>query len=188
MPPKKRTIINACGSCSNEVAKNTKGLRCSLCQKWFHSRCLNLNNEEFNVIANNIKRKVPWRCVECSVLEVSVRNSNSDSEEDSGDEDDDQGSFERVLKEQFREFSKKFDDKFDNFKKSIGTSIAELRKEVSDLAKQNAKTEKKCSNLVDRISSVEVMLNSFESSKSLDLIIQELNERKRRESNVIALG
>lgn len=32
------------------------------------------------------------------------------------------------------------------------------------------------------------MLNSFESSKSPDSIIQELNERKRRESNVIALG
>ena len=36
-----------CGFCSNEVGDNYDSVQCDLCNKWNHTRCLNIDAEQY---------------------------------------------------------------------------------------------------------------------------------------------
>ena len=43
-----------CGLCSDEVGDNDDSVQCDLCNKWNHTRCFNIDAEEYE--------KLPWYC------------------------------------------------------------------------------------------------------------------------------
>ena len=55
-----------CGLCSDEVGDNDDSVQCDLCNKWNHTRCLNIDAEQYEKLK---KDPLPWYCPNC-VMEI----------------------------------------------------------------------------------------------------------------------
>ena len=52
-----------CGTCGEEVKDNDKAIQCEIdCMRWFHKRCLNLTEEEYDKLS---KSDCFWQCSVC---------------------------------------------------------------------------------------------------------------------------
>ncbi len=47
-----------CGSCSNPVKSNQKGVCCDVCNKWFHTRCLGIPDTEYQQLQQSRRHVV----------------------------------------------------------------------------------------------------------------------------------
>lgn len=204
MPPKKQVTQCVCNRCSKIIRENSSSVQCSTCRNWTHANCTGLSSEDFKKIPSDIKKnKTAWKCDRCK-FEVSVvlKKDLSDTESDYEDNDNDSGytneikrMLEKFIKD-FNEFKKsqaksqaKLEAKFDYFKASVEDNLTGIRAEVSKLSKQNVSLTNKCAQIDNRINTVEDKLNSFAvTAGSPEEVIAEMNERKRRESNIIALN
>lgn len=192
MPQNNASTQSTCYACSKIVRKNSNSIQCATCRFWYHAKCTGLSNDEFKITANKVlKNKILWKCGPC-ISEVSVRTTDDLSEADTDVDDDDDndkllGKYEKMLVNQFNRFSREFESKFERFKNSVENNLSDIRKEVNKISKQNTLLTNKCNLLEDRVTSVEDELKSFTPMATED-IIAEINERKRREVNVIALN
>ena len=53
-----------CGLCSDEVGDNYDSVQCDLCNKWNHTRCLNMDAEQYKKLK---KDPLPWYCPNCAM-------------------------------------------------------------------------------------------------------------------------
>ena len=62
-------IRNRCGvdTCGKPVKCNQRRLNCSSCLLWFHVKCLNLSDEEYQVKSN-----IYWNCDSCNLPAPSI--------------------------------------------------------------------------------------------------------------------
>ena len=56
--------IFPCGLCSDEVGDNDDSVQCDLCNKWNHTRCLNIDAEQYEKLK---KDPLPWYCPNCAM-------------------------------------------------------------------------------------------------------------------------
>ena len=53
-----------CGSCKKPVKSNQHGIQCDSCDSWIHTRCLGMNNDEYQLLANS---SCSWTCPDCDL-------------------------------------------------------------------------------------------------------------------------
>lgn len=190
MPPKNNTQCT-CNDCSKIIKENSNSIQCAKCGHWYHSKCTGLSVEEFKTTANKVKKNIMiWKCTPC-LSEVSVRLTDSFSDTESEDGDVNISKCEKILEKlllkHFHSLSRELETKFENFKGYIEDKLSEIRNEVDKVSKQCTDLGKKNSRLNDRITKFEDKIKSFTPQSTEDTII-ELNERKRREVNVVAFN
>lgn len=173
MPPR-----HVCGVCNDNIAGNTSSIFCVECERWIHFKCSGMNKTQFSKIANEIKNNgLKWKCDNCK-SEVSV--FIGDDPLDDHDERDE------YLVQRMEQIFQKF---FLPFKEDIEKSLARIKSDVSSIVKQNKAMSAKQAQLDARISAVEDKLKSFDGCGSnTEEVILEMNERKKRSCNVIALN
>ena len=50
--------------CSDEVGDNDDSVHCDLCNKWNHTRCFNIDAEQYE---KRKKDPLPWYCPNCAM-------------------------------------------------------------------------------------------------------------------------
>ena len=68
-----------CGSCKKPVKSNQHGIQCDSCDSWIHTRCLGMNNDEYQLLANS---SCSWICPDCdlpSFLSPTLLDLSSDT-------------------------------------------------------------------------------------------------------------
>ena len=70
-----------CGLCKKPVKSNQRGIQCDSCDTWIHTRCLGMNNDEYQLLANS---SCSWICPDCdlpnfspTLLDLSSNTLNS---------------------------------------------------------------------------------------------------------------
>ena len=64
-----------CGLCSDEVGDNADLVQRDLCNKWNHTRCLNIHSEQSEKLK---KDPLPWNCPNCAMEILFSTLSNKD--------------------------------------------------------------------------------------------------------------
>ena len=59
-----------CPLCKAEVASDQDGVHCNMCSKWCHKTCLNLSDEEYEILKST--PDTPWFCARC----LSIKANN----------------------------------------------------------------------------------------------------------------
>lgn len=57
-----------CGKCSKPVKSNQKGILCDFCDRWYHARCCEINNIQYDELADS---SCIWLCAECGLPNYS---------------------------------------------------------------------------------------------------------------------
>ena len=80
LPPAK----HPCLRCKLNVAKNSKSVRCSICDQWVHKDCEHMATEFFNILANPEKYGavgVRWECQACQAGSARIAKALKNNEE-----------------------------------------------------------------------------------------------------------
>ena len=59
-----------CGECSKAVRWGQNGIACDSCNQWFHTRCIDLSPQIYDVLANG--SDMEWECCNCGIKNISV--------------------------------------------------------------------------------------------------------------------
>jgi len=79
-PPAK----HPCLRCKLNVAKNSKSVKCSVCDQWVHKDCEHMSTEFFNILANPDKYGavgVLWQCQACQAGTARIERALKNNEE-----------------------------------------------------------------------------------------------------------
>lgn len=69
-PNKTNTNIEyPCFVCGNEVLDNESGIQCDGCDCWYHTTCINMNNETYSLLS---KTNISWICAKCSSINTTT--------------------------------------------------------------------------------------------------------------------
>ena len=60
---------------SDEVGDNGGSVQCDLCNKWNHTRCLNIGSEQYEKLKKDL---LPWYCPNCAMEIPFSTLSNKD--------------------------------------------------------------------------------------------------------------
>ena len=64
-----------CLRCKKNVAKNSRSIRCSICNFWVHVECEGITNELYNILANPEKygtSGISWKCDSCQASAAKI--------------------------------------------------------------------------------------------------------------------
>lgn len=149
-------MVNCCGVCEKGVTPNTPNLKCSAgCNKHIHNKCSGLNDTEISSIISS-RRK--WTCPKCTPDNIPLTLN----------------SIRNLITEQFNSFA-------EELKRSIADEIKNfIAKRLDDIDLRISQLENKCTSLESEL--CEVKTNSKTSPEN---IINELEERRRRQTNVV---
>lgn len=182
-----------CSMCSQNIRENAPSIQCTKCRMWIHAKCTNMSKSEFTDTAKKImKKELLWACESCK-KEVSVIFSDNEQEEDDEEDSVPTGKIEQLFEKHYKRITTCFEAKFNKFKEEIANNVADIRKEVNDMKKEVSKVSKHNTKLTSEYSLLDKKLTDVEGkinqlSTPTENIITEMNERRRRESNVIALN
>lgn len=182
MAPSKHT----CLVCSKTIRVNSSSIGCYNCKKWFHKNCSNLCDSEFKEYLAEFRNtgKASWKCSEC-IFEVSIMESAEESDNNDETESTSLSTTSNEIEKNFVKHLAPFKHKMDN----LAQSVTGIRAELSKLAEINKNYAQQQKSLERRISNIE---NQIISVKELNIdpnrLIEELNERKKRESEVVILN
>lgn len=65
----KTNIEYPCFVCGNEVLDNEAGIQCEGCDCWYHTTCINMNNETYSLLSNT---NISWICAKCSSINTTT--------------------------------------------------------------------------------------------------------------------
>ena len=71
-PENKEDIAEPCGVCELNVEKGGKGIECEVCKVWFHPRCVDLTDIEYDVLCHHKIGTIHWYCASCNVKSVEL--------------------------------------------------------------------------------------------------------------------
>ena len=61
-----------CEKCSSSVEMDQKGIECEICKHWFHADCVDIEDNEYEVLTSHKKGSIHWYCDECNVKSVEL--------------------------------------------------------------------------------------------------------------------
>ncbi|CAG5096684.1 Protein of unknown function [Cotesia congregata] len=171
-----------CCECKKWFHKSCSGLSVSEFKKWFHKSCSSLSVSVFKKYYADFKKtnKTSWKCSRCS-FEVSIVDSGDEID----DTDDESPLSIKQIEQMFIKYITPFKEKIDKLEDSVIGLHADLKK----FTEQNNKLTQQQKSLEKKITDIEKQLVSVKSgSADQNEIISELNERKKRESEVIIIN
>lgn len=61
-----------CEICNSCVDIDQKGIECEICKHWFHANCVDIEDNEYEVLTNHKKGSIHWYCEKCNVKSVEL--------------------------------------------------------------------------------------------------------------------
>jgi len=61
-----------CEICNSCVDIDQKGIECEICKHWFHASCVDIEDNEYEVLTNHKKGSIHWYCEKCNVKSVEL--------------------------------------------------------------------------------------------------------------------
>ena len=61
-----------CEVCQSVVEAEDKGIECEICKEWFHIRCVDLTEHEYDVLPTHRLGTIHWYCATCNVKSVEL--------------------------------------------------------------------------------------------------------------------
>ncbi|CAH0388254.1 unnamed protein product [Bemisia tabaci] len=169
---KSDTKEDLCGKCKKKVLKDEPGIQCERCDKWYHTKCIEMSARVYDLLSTS---EAEWKCTSCSVSQIKPGDTN--------------GLIQLMLQ------------KFTNLEVTI-TAVTDIIKEFNDLKAcceelkdRNQALEEKCSELSDEITLMkgELRLVNAETSRRAqydlknNLIITGIPEQKEEKLDKILL-
>lgn len=77
---KKNEEAELCGKCHGPVKEKDMGLKCDLCQLWFHGKCEKVTEGEYQMLMS-IDEKVKWFCDGCKEKVENIQEENRELNE-----------------------------------------------------------------------------------------------------------
>ena len=66
-----------CGTCTQECDDKKRSIMCNYCERWFHSQCVNLEDEVYDFMMKRLK-SLKWFCEACDVkVDEAIEKSTS---------------------------------------------------------------------------------------------------------------
>lgn len=171
---------HTCLECNKLIKLNAGSIGCCDCKRWFHKACSGLSVSDFKKFYAEYRKnnKTTWKCSRCS-FEVSVIDSGD------GSEDDESPLTINQIEQMFIKYITPFKEKVDK----LEDSVLGLHADINKFTEQNNKLSQQQKTLEKKINNIEKQLLSVKNcSPDHNVIISELNERKKRESEVIIVN
>ena len=64
--------VDICETCSEKVEDGQKGILCDLCEKWFHAKCEDIEDREYEILTKQDKGNIHWYCTHCNEKSVDI--------------------------------------------------------------------------------------------------------------------
>ena len=61
-----------CEVCSSSVEMDQKGIECEVCKHWFHAHCVDIEDNEYEVLTSHKKGSIHWYCDDCNVKSIEL--------------------------------------------------------------------------------------------------------------------
>jgi len=61
-----------CEVCNSVVKAEDKGIECEICKAWFHTMCVDLTDNEYEMLASHKLGTIHWYCATCNVKSVEL--------------------------------------------------------------------------------------------------------------------
>jgi len=61
-----------CEVCESVVKAEDKGIECEICKGWFHTGCVDLTDNEYEMLASHKLGTIHWYCTTCNVISVEL--------------------------------------------------------------------------------------------------------------------
>ena len=64
-----------CEICNSCVDIDQKGIECEICKHWFRANCVDIEDNEYEVLTNHKKGSIHWYCEKCNVKSVTFKKN-----------------------------------------------------------------------------------------------------------------
>lgn len=167
--------VDKCKVCEENIRTNSPAIKCNHCDCWIHKKCTDLTNEEFTKLASTSKKHShKWVCSICLSAEVSIIVNEQDVEKNN----------KTVIDKMEALFCKYFLP----FKIEIEKTLTDIKSNISLVVEENQRLKEENQAMWNKLNQLERIYNTISNALSSEGVISEINERKRRESNVIAFN
>ena len=61
-----------CEICDSVVKAEDRGIECEVCKGWFHAVCVDLTDNEYDMLASHKLGTIHWYCATCNVKSVEL--------------------------------------------------------------------------------------------------------------------
>jgi len=61
-----------CETCQSAVEAEDKGIECEVCKGWYHAACVDITDNEYEVLATHKLGTIHWYCATCNVKSVQL--------------------------------------------------------------------------------------------------------------------
>lgn len=177
-----------CGMCCVKIKDNVSCILCTECDKWIHAKCANISGNVFKKLFADIKKNgLKWVCENCKGdRSIIMSNDIVDGDGQQNKTDNDLDVNDPILiKIDF--MLKKYFTAFKTDMENIKTEIVNVKLELNKVSTNNESVIKQCKTIEKRVDIIEAKI-SAQGESSSENIIAEINDRKRREKNVIVLN
>lgn len=160
-----------CIVCMKKVFNSEKALQCEhKCERWFHAGCVNVSDAEYRRLSSDNNKQ--WLCNRFDCVELINNPLNNLIKK-----------FE-TISSQMATIINKLDvlSSIPNDIASINNQLVQVNEKLSNFEPRIAESEKRINSLEKEVSNLK---NSDGSTCSIDLVVEEINDRERRTCNVI---
>jgi len=196
-----------CEICGCNVESEHKGIECEICKHWFHANCVDIEDNEYEVLTSHKKGTIHWYCDNCNVKSVELlklvfniqeRMQKTEKDIDSL-KNDTQAKFNKIesdfeaMKYDLRTLNQKIDEGlqkcFEDSDKLVKSTqrqtITEIKEEIkeakttsfAEIMKQEL--EKSLDNMTTEIETVKTNLLETKTDAA------EIRDQEKRRNNVI---
>jgi len=170
-----------CKECNEKVEVNSKGILCEICEKWFHSGCVDIDDSEYEVLTKHDKGQIHWYCPGCNDKTSEILKILN-------------GLQERTCKTEIE--LEKIKKEVGSVKKEIGIVTKKLEKEIKKLEEEisTIKKDREVKEVVLEISEIkkttrelENKLESVLEAKMVKSIEKKVEERSLSFRDIVKL-
>lgn len=196
-----------CEVCETTVEVDHKGIECEICKHWFHANCVDIEDNEYEVLTTHQKGTIHWYCDDCNVKSVemarlvfNIQERLLKSEKETENlRNDTKAKFEKIeadydtMKADIRTLNQKIDEGLKRCFEDSDKLVKSTQKETIDEIKEEIK-EVKSSSLAEIMKqelekSLDGMANEIETVKSTlnetKTDAAEARDRENRRNNIV---
>lgn len=163
-----------CGTCNKNVTKSDSGVRCNYCRIWFHSICADISDELYKILGEK-NGSLVYTCANCLKNPRESPSNASSSEMRQCIEE-----LDKKISANFSAFTAELRTEQRDLKDMIGSSISDIRADLSSSLKELQANIADCNNAIKHVET-----NTLEQISNLELENNRLHRRVNRADIVI---
>ena len=149
MPPKNKNknTVNTCKECNQAVQLNDKGIECDICERWLHTKCINMNDLQYNLYKGD--NSLDWVCKNCiknskeehgvyELISKMMKKNEEDNKKERGEMKDMMKKLSSQMKNMEDKLESKIEEKVKKSEKEIMTKVqVEVDEKLERYARKN---------------------------------------------------